>query len=83
MAKPSIEQIEREISRARFTESETEGFLRTRAKYKARRQALRQYSDEGRRLAYMAGYRAASNRTEAIICATVFYGILVLLVLAQ
>lgn len=57
------------MTRARFEESDSEQYLRRRGLLKARKEAVNRYSDERRRLAYMAGYRAATDNGEGRIIA--------------
>ncbi len=64
MPEPSIEQIERDIQRARFKEGETEKFLTRRAARKAQALSAKRYRDNERRRAFMAGYKAALDQQE-------------------
>lgn len=61
---PDLRQVEDAIRKSRFEEGEAERFLRTRSARKAQQLAFKKYRDEGRRIAFIAGYKAAAERKE-------------------
>lgn len=58
MADANIEAIEREIHRARFKESEAEGFLARRSRRRLNEASLQGIKDRMVRQAYLAGFKA-------------------------
>jgi len=65
--KHTIAQIEQELQRARFSELDSEKYLRSRHERKALEQASKTYRQKDRQLAFLAGYRAASDRMEFML----------------
>ena len=62
MAEPSIEQIERDLLRARFEEGETERRLGARARIAAGRAAIKRSMNQRDRRFFIEGYKAAGRR---------------------
>lgn len=58
---PAIEEIEREIRRVRFRESETDRFFGKRARTNAARIAYSKFKETRLRTAYMAGFEQGRN----------------------
>ncbi len=58
MPEPSIEQIERDIQRARFEEGEGDKFLAYRAQRRMHETRIQGMKDEKVRRAYVAGFKA-------------------------